>query len=302
MKKIILSVIFLGILSISVFWISTAEDVIELAYKAYNNSEDDKAIPLLKRAIRIQSGSLGPNHPKVAKSYYVLAMSYGHKKKYKLALDYHSKALAIRIKKLGKKHIDVALSYYQIAETYFGMKNAEQAIKYYYRSFAVKLLNPGRETPSIDFIFMSLRSFYMARGSYRLAGFFQTRAETSQRKIENIKWGLTKSLKNQTKENARLAVLYHRLAEAYTYKGQFDKAIANHKTGIRLVETHWSKNDDTLPFAYLYLSWAYLGKSDYKSAVKYAERAREIAKVMKRWRNSMMLLVTEYLSAIKQLD
>lgn len=78
--------------------------------------EDDEALKLLTKALKIRESLLGDDHIHISTSYNDLGSLYLSTNNYKEALNYFNKALMIRESKLGEDSTRTSIIYYNIGK------------------------------------------------------------------------------------------------------------------------------------------------------------------------------------------
>jgi len=115
------------------------------ANQLYIGNEPDKALPLAQRALDIRLKVLGPDHPDVGLTYFIIANLYSDKGEYDQAEELYNRAIAIREKALGKDHFSFAMIYNNLGILYKSRGDYVKAEDYYSRALAIreKILDPN---------------------------------------------------------------------------------------------------------------------------------------------------------------
>lgn len=134
------------------------------------------AQPPLKHALAIREKVLGPDHPDVATSLNILAVSYHAQRQYAEAQPRYERALAIQEKVLGPDHPDVALILSNLALIYYAQRQYAEAESLLTRARAIEEKVLGPDHPRITSSLGNLAELYYAQGRYTEAEPLFTRA------------------------------------------------------------------------------------------------------------------------------
>ena len=103
-----------------------------------------------QKSLAIDLKQLGPEHPDVATSYYIIGLVHDSKGEYDKALEHYQKSLAIDLKELGPEHFGVAISYNKMAYVYKAKKDLAKAKEYWAKAYAIRLKKLGPNHPDTE--------------------------------------------------------------------------------------------------------------------------------------------------------
>jgi non-specific serine/threonine protein kinase/serine/threonine-protein kinase len=110
----------------------------ELAWAIHYQSGseyNERTEQLAREALEKGRLLLGPDHPNVAKSLYILGDQRMHQFDYDQAERYYLEALTIQRKVFGEDHEDIALTLQDLGRIYLDQDDFENAYNYYYEAY-----------------------------------------------------------------------------------------------------------------------------------------------------------------------
>lgn len=156
----------------------------EITSTSYNNiggiywkqSDYDKTIEYLHKALTIRERIFGTKHSETASIYNNLGLVYKNKGDYNKAIEFHFKALEIREEELGMEDPSIAQSNMNIASVYNDLGKYNKALEYYQKALAIIEKSPDSEDPSAATTYNDIGLVYLNQDDYDNALLFMLKA------------------------------------------------------------------------------------------------------------------------------
>ncbi len=129
----------------------------------------NKAIEYFKKALVLDTGAHGEEHPKVAIRWNNLGGAWFSLGNYQKAIRYFEKALAIDRKSYGEEHPKVAIKWNNLGSAWSSLGNYQKAIGYYEKALAIDRKSYGEEHPSVARDCNNLGLAWSSLGNYQKA-------------------------------------------------------------------------------------------------------------------------------------
>jgi tetratricopeptide (TPR) repeat protein len=233
--------------------------------KLYQQGKYQEAIPLAKRLLAMEKGTLGPNHPDTATSLNNLALLYDAQGRYAEAEPLFQQALAIREKALGPKHPDVAANLNNLAALYDSQGRYAEAEPLYQRALAIREKALGLGHPDVAASLNNLAGLYQTMGDY-------TKAEPLYRQALQIK------KKALGPEHPDTAYSLNSLAAFYQTMGAYKKAEPLFEQALHIRQKALGLEHPDTAESLHNLAGLYFDMGAYKKAEPLLEQALQIFK------------------------
>lgn len=243
----------------------------EITATSYNNiggiywkqSDYDKTIEYLHKALTIRERIFGTKHSETASIYNNLGLVYKNKGDYNKALEFHFKALEIREEELGMENPSIAQSNMNIASVYNDLGKYDKALEYYQKALAIFEESLGTEDPSTATNYNEIGLVYLSQGDYDNALSFMLKA-------------LAIREKNYGTNNPETAISYNSLGMFYNKQSNFGKAMEYLFKALAIREKNLNTNHPSIATTYNEIGLVYQNQSDYNRALKYMYKALAI--------------------------
>lgn len=234
------------------------------ARKYYQEGKFSEAITEGKIALEVGEKELGNNHPNIAATLNIIAMSYNKIGEWKIAVENYLKAIDIYTNYFGKNHIYVGNLYDKIAEIYIKQKLFPQADSLL--SLAYKII--------LDTIGIYNEDIASIRFHQAISALYQS----NLKKAEQIILETLEVIKKVYTEN------HNYYAEALSsyglilyYQGKFTEAEKTLLQSIKIKEQLYNKKiHPSMASTFSNLSQLYLSKGDLTEAERNAGLAMKI--------------------------
>jgi CHAT domain-containing protein/tetratricopeptide (TPR) repeat protein len=144
----------------------SARDTAVQAESLYGQGKYALAQPLFEKALEINRGLLGDDHPYTALGYNNLAGNLDARGKYAEAEPLLRKALAISLKALGEGHPDTATNYNDLAANLESQGKYAEADLLFRKALAVRLKALGADHPDAAIVYSNLAIHLDAQGKH----------------------------------------------------------------------------------------------------------------------------------------
>jgi tetratricopeptide (TPR) repeat protein len=245
----------------------------EITSTSYNNiggiywkqSDYDKTIEYLHKALTIRERIFGTKHSETASIYNNLGLVYKNKGDYNKAIEFHFKALEIREEELGMEDPSIAQSNMNIASVYNDLGEYNKALEYYQKALAIIEKSPDSEDPSAATTYNDIGLVYLSQDDYDNALLFMLKA-------------LSIREKNYGTNNPETAISYNSLGMFYSKQSNFGKAMEYLFKALAIREKHLDKEHPSIATSYNEIGLVYQAIGKYKTALDYYNKAYQIRK------------------------
>lgn len=245
----------------------------EITSTSYNNiggiywkqSDYDKTIEYLHKALTIRERIFGTKHSETASIYNNLGLVYKNKGDYNKAIEFHFKALEIREEELGMEDPSIAQSNMNIASVYNDLGEYSKALEYYQKALAIIEKSPDSEDPSAATTYNDIGLVYLSQDDYDNALLFMLKA-------------LAIREKNYGTNNPETAISYNSLGMFYSKQSNFGKAMEYLFKALAIREKHLDKEHPSIATSYNEIGLVYQAIGKYKTALDYYNKAYQIRK------------------------
>lgn len=231
----------------------------------WKQSDYDKTIEYLHKALTIRERIFGTKHSETASLYNNLGLVYKNKGDYNKALEFHFKALEIREEKLGMENPSIAQSNMNIASVYNDLGEYNKALDYYQKALAIFEKVLGKEDPATATSYNDIGMVYLYQGDYDNALMFMLKA-------------LTIREKNYGTDNPETAISYNSLGMLYNKQSNFGKAMEYLFKALSIREKHLDKKHPSIATSYYEIGLVFQAQGNYKTALDYYDKAYQIRK------------------------
>ena len=184
------------------------------------------AVVLYKRALAIQESTLGPDHPKVARTLSDLGNLYYRRAEYARAAPLLERALAIREQAFVPNHPLVAKSLSDLGLLYMTVGDYERAAPLLRRALAIRESVLGPEDLSVAAAYKNLALLYRAQGDeHRALMHFEGAAAIRDYHLAVKVNALGPNHPDVARELANLGSLYGQMGEFERAERLFKRAI-----------------------------------------------------------------------------
>ena len=236
---------------------------IGLAYA--NIANYTKAIDYLLKALEINKGIFGENHPDTAAYYNNLGSCYISLGIYNKAIEYHLRALEIKKEIFGENHPDIVASYDNLGICYRSIGDYDTAINYHLQSLKIFKEFFGENHTKTAGSYNNLGICYRHIEDYNTAINYHLKA---------LK--ITKEIFGENHPD--IAASYNNLGACYGSLGDYYKAEDHLLKALKIKEEIFGENDPDTANSYNNLGTFYGYLGDYDKAIKYFLKALEIRK------------------------
>ena len=234
-----------------------------LGYLKSQQSDQESALLLHRRALQIHQKSLPPNHPDLASSYNNIASVYDNMGEYSKAVSFHQKALQIHQKSLPPNHPHLASSYNNIASVYDKMGEYSKALSFHEKALEMyqKSLPPNH--PDLAISYNNIGLVYYNMGEYSKSLSFHEKA-------------LEMREKSLPSNHPDLAISYNNIASVYDKMGEYSKALSFHEKALEMYQKSLPPNHPDLAISYNNIGLVYDKMGEYSKALSFHEKALEM--------------------------
>jgi tetratricopeptide (TPR) repeat protein len=235
----------------------------EFGWVLHDVGEARKAIGYYEKALKIDIGIYGENHPAVATRYSNLGLAWDTLGDSKKAIDYYEKALKIDVGTYGENHPAVATRYSNLGLAWDTLGDSKKAIGYYEKALKIDVGIYGENHPDVATDYSNLGSAWDALGD-------------SKKAIDYYEKALRIGIGIYGENHPAVATDYSNLGSAWHALGDSKKAIGYYEKALRIGIGIYGENHPAVATRYsnLGLAWDTLG--DSKKAIDYYEKALKI--------------------------
>ena len=234
-------------------------------------TDENKALSLAKKALRLAERRKGRDHPDTATSLHNLGLIVKYMNAFNpsRAEPYFRRALAIRESKLGKNHPDVAETLYQLASTkwFLGVGDPESAELLHLRALAIREAEFGESDLKVAESLRSLAFLYMKtptkKAPDRWKGDQYSLALDYYRRVLPI-------YEAASGHAYRAGSVAENMASLYERQGDYSSAVSLYRRALNIYEMRFGKDSFvTRPLRYR-LAWLYdkMGEANKAAAVR----------------------------------
>ncbi|ETO29751.1 hypothetical protein RFI_07370 [Reticulomyxa filosa] len=221
------------------------------------------SISHIQKYYQLSIDTFGLNHPFVAISYNLLALTHDNNKQPDKAIEYFEKALKITLDIFGVNYSFVAQLYDNLGNTYERKGQYDTAIECHSRSLQIRLEIFGTSHVEVAWSYINLGSTYQNKVEYDKAIEFYERA--LQIRLEILEM-----------DHEDVIDSFCKLGYLYYVKSHYDKAIEFYEKALQSRLQATDTNPCDIADSYFDLAYTYQCKADYDKAIKLYEKALKI--------------------------
>ena len=227
-------------------------------------SDYDKALEYLGKALTICESVFGTEHPKTATMYNNIAGVYSERNECEKALEYYGKALSIRERELGKEHPETATMYNNIADVYSEQNEYEKALEYLGKALTIYESVFGTEHPETATIYNNMALVFSDQGKYEKALEFHEKALTICERMLGL-------------EHPKTATMYNNTALTYKAQGvDYEKALEYYGKAVKISKKVLGPEHPQTAKTYHNIACVFRAQGDYDKALEYYKKANSV--------------------------
>lgn len=224
------------------------------------------ALGFFRKTLDIHNVTLPPNDPLFATVYNNIGAVYADQGKYSQALSFYNKTLHIEQRSLPANHPSLAVTHSNLGDVRLEMQDYSNALLEFEKSIdiAEKSLCPDHTSIAASYFHMG-QTYISMNGDYWMALSFY---EKARHILET----------NGASINPNLAIVYNSIGTAYRIKGDYLEARFAFEKALDIQERNLSSNHLCMSHTYAGMATVFYHIHDDQQALKYSERAIEVAR------------------------
>jgi tetratricopeptide (TPR) repeat protein len=230
-----------------------------------DRGQEDRAIELYERALRIKEATLGEMHADTAATIRSMGTAYGEKGQEDRAIELFERALRIEEATLGEMHAQTAGTILSMGTAYGKKGQYDRAIELYERALRIQEATLGEMHAETAATIMSMGASYSYKGQ-------------EDRAIELYERALRIQEATLGEMHAQTAGTISSMGASYNNKGQYDRAIELYERALRIQEATLGEMHAETAGTISSMGASYSKKGQHDRAIAATERALRICR------------------------
>jgi tetratricopeptide (TPR) repeat protein/predicted Ser/Thr protein kinase len=200
-----------------------ATSLVEVGRPLHDLGRYDEALAAYREALRLQTATLGPDHPEVATTIYHIGRVFYRQGSYEESIRQHRRALAIREAMLGPRHPLVAESLNQIGNGLDMLDDQAGALAAYQRALGIQRAVFGEPHPEVARTLDNIGGVYANHGR-------------NEEALRYFHQSLDMRLLTLGRDHKSTADTLHNLGNSYTHLGRDREALVYFRQALEIEE------------------------------------------------------------------